>query len=142
MASTRENQKARKALLQALYAMDLENDWSHKRLREALASQDPLLSQDAMQFALELYKQLEIRREAIDTYLENCSPKWKLERLGIIERSILRMELAELAQKQTPRLVCISEGVRLAELFTAKESVAFIHANLDKAPDSLENESG
>lgn len=130
-AQRRGRQKARKAALQALYGMDLENDWNAARFSQSLEAQDPPLPVDAVEFALRLYETIQQHRTQLDAWIDTTNPKWSLERLGILERNILRLAGAELRYLDTPRLVCIAEGVRLAELFTNEDAVAMVHAALD-----------
>ena len=125
----RNRQKARKAALQAVYGMDLENDWDTTRYMQSLQAQDPPLPVEAVAFALRLY-----HRAELDQWIDTTNPQWSLDRLGILERNILRLTGAELAWMDTPRLVCIAEGVRLAEMFTGEDAVRMIHAALDHMP--------
>lgn len=127
----RGRQKARKAALQAVYRLDLENDWSTARFMQSLEAQDPPLPVDAIEYALQLYETVQLHRSTLDQWIGTTNPNWSLERMGILERNILRLAGAELAYLDTPRLVCIAEGVRLAEMFTNEDAVAMIHAALD-----------
>ena len=54
-----------------------------------------------------------------------------LERLGAIERNILRLALAELAEGATPARVVLDEAVRLAHWFAGARAPAFVNGILD-----------
>ncbi|PYO49728.1 MAG: hypothetical protein DMD72_04150 [Gemmatimonadetes bacterium] len=56
---------------------------------------------------------------------------WRLERLGAIERSVLRLGAAELMKGDTPPRVAIQEAVRLAERFGTSASAKFVNGVLD-----------
>jgi transcription antitermination protein NusB len=54
-----------------------------------------------------------------------------LERLGAIERSVLRLGGAELSIGETPPRVVIQEAVRLAERYGSAQSARFVNGVLD-----------
>ena len=56
---------------------------------------------------------------------------WRLERLGVIERSVLRVAAAELRRGETPPRVVIQEAVRLAERYGSEQSARFVNGVLD-----------
>lgn len=67
----------------------------------------------------------------IDAALADVTTNWRLERLGSIERSVLRLGAAELRRGETPTKVAIQEGVRLAELYGSAQSGRFVNGVLD-----------
>ena len=56
---------------------------------------------------------------------------WRLERIGAIERSVLRLGSAELALGDTPPRVVIQEAVKLAERYGSAQSARFVNGVLD-----------
>jgi N utilization substance protein B len=67
----------------------------------------------------------------LDLRLANLTTNWRLERLGAIERSVLRLGAAELLKGDTPPRVVIQEAVRLAERFGTSASAKFVNGVLD-----------
>ena len=66
--------------------------------------------------------------EAIRTFLEN----WRLERVGAIERAILRLSTAELIfQRETPVQVVLDEALRLAHRYGDDAMTSFVNGILD-----------
>jgi transcription antitermination protein NusB len=63
--------------------------------------------------------------------LADVTANWRLERLGVIERSVLRLGAAELAVGDTPSRVVIQEAVRLAERYGSAASAKFVNGVLD-----------
>ena len=53
------------------------------------------------------------------------------DRLGVVERSVLRMGAAELLGGKTPPRVVIQEGVKLAERYGSVQSAKFVNGVLD-----------
>lgn len=64
----------------------------------------------------------------IATYCEN----WSLQRLGVIERCVLRLAFYEIRTLKTPAPVVINEAVDLAKYFSNAESGAFVNGVLDR----------
>jgi N utilization substance protein B len=71
------------------------------------------------------------RCAAIDGLLRDVTENWRLERLGAIERSVLRVAAAELAMGDTPPKVVIQEAVHLTERFGSEASARFVNGVLD-----------
>jgi N utilization substance protein B len=71
------------------------------------------------------------RCATIDGLLRDVTENWRLERLGAIERSVLRVAAAELAMEETPPKVVIQEAVRLTERFGSEASARFVNGVLD-----------
>jgi N utilization substance protein B len=67
----------------------------------------------------------------IDESLRDVTTNWRLERLGAIERSVLRLATAELIQADTPTRVVIQEAVKLAERYGSAQSARFVNGVLD-----------
>lgn len=69
--------------------------------------------------------------DKLDSQLADITTNWRLERLGAIERSVLRLGAAELMKGETPPRVAIQEAVRLAERFGTSASAKFVNGVLD-----------
>jgi N utilization substance protein B len=67
----------------------------------------------------------------LDARIADLTTNWRLERLGAIERSVLRLGAAELMRGETPPKVAIQEAVRLAERFGTSASAKFVNGVLD-----------
>ena len=67
----------------------------------------------------------------LDLELAEVTTNWRLERLGAIERSVLRMGAAELASETAPPRVVIQEAVHLAERYGSAKSAHFVNGVLD-----------
>ena len=67
----------------------------------------------------------------IDHRIAEKSAHWKIERMPIVDRNILRLAVYEMNQLKTPPAVVIDEALELARQFSGEESVAFINGVLD-----------
>jgi N utilization substance protein B len=100
--------------------------------REATRVFDDLaVDPDERAFAEQLLRVVIARRAELDAALEKVTANWRLERLGAIERSLLRLGAAELLQGETPPRVVLQECVRLAERFGGLPSAKFVNGVLD-----------
>ena len=68
---------------------------------------------------------------AIDVRISEKSAHWKLERMPIVDRNILRLAIYEMSRQDTPPAVVIDEALELARQFSGDESVSFINGVLD-----------
>jgi len=66
-----------------------------------------------------------------DARIADAAEHWRLERVGVVERNILRLALAELDEASTPARVVIDEAVKLAHWFAGARAPAFINGVLD-----------
>jgi N utilization substance protein B len=88
--------------------------------------------QDARdQFMEELAKGASAMAPDIDHRISEKSAHWKLERMPIVDRNILRLAIYEMSRQDTPAAVVIDEALELARQFSGDESVAFINGVLD-----------
>ena len=69
--------------------------------------------------------------EELDRRIQQSSQNWRLERMPMVDRNILRLALYEMIKSGTPRAVVIDEALELARQFSGDESVGFINGVLD-----------
>ena len=94
-----------------------------------------------------LVQGVEERRQSIDALLREHVTGWSLERLGILERAILRVAVYELGwEKEVPEAAVINEAVALTKRFCSGEAGALVNGVLGSLtkpswePDSAESE--
>jgi N utilization substance protein B len=83
------------------------------------------------EFMEELAKGTSEMSADIDHRISAKSENWKLERMPIVDRNILRMAIYEMSRQETPAAVVIDEALELARQFSGEESVSFINGILD-----------
>jgi N utilization substance protein B len=71
------------------------------------------------------------KQRGLDEELAEVTTNWRLERIGAVERCVLRMAAAELSIGETPPRVVIQEAVTLAERFGSAASAKFVNGVLD-----------
>jgi N utilization substance protein B len=81
--------------------------------------------------------------DRLDALIADAVHNWRIERLSIIDRLILRLAAYELiARPETPAPVVIDEALELARAFSTEDAVKFINGVLDAIRQQLQSESG
>jgi len=126
----RVESRARSRALQAVYAWDVRGNTSLDRVAQQVWD-DLAVTQDERQLSGMIVRTLLAHGAEIDKTLADITTNWRLNRLGAIERSVLRIAAAELEQGITPPRVVIKEAVRLAERYGSQQSAKFVNGVLD-----------
>ncbi len=122
--------RGRARALQALYAADVRDMTQLRRI--ALGVFDDLaIEPDEREVASRLVGTVVEQGARLDAELSDITANWRLERLGVIERSVLRLAAAELACGETPVRVVLQEAVHLAERYGTARSARFVNGVLD-----------
>lgn len=83
------------------------------------------------QFMEDLVRGASEKSEDIDRRITEKSEHWRLERMPVVDRNILRLAVFEMTDLKTPAPVVIDEALELARQFSGDESVSFINGVLD-----------
>jgi N utilization substance protein B len=120
----------RECAFKALYRIDLMGKGIEDALAEVAAEDRDA---QAAGFARDLLETVGAHRTELDEKLRVAVPHWDLERLGIVDRSILRLGLAEILYWEwIPEEVSIDEYVEIAKKFGTERSGGFVNAVLDR----------
>jgi N utilization substance protein B len=93
---------------------------------------DESIPDRARQRAAELVRGTVENVGRIDQILEDVSRNWRLDRMPVIDRLILRLGIYELLHDpDTPPAVVIDEAIELARRFSTEEAVPFVNGVLD-----------
>jgi N utilization substance protein B len=121
----------RETAFKALYRIDLTG----KGIEDALGglAEDRDTDPEALGFARELLETVAEHRTGIDLALEAAAEHWTLERMAVVDRSLLRLGMAEILYwPWIPDRVSIDEYVEIAKKFGTEESPRFVNAILDR----------
>lgn len=122
--------RGRARALQALYAADMRDLTQLRRIATTVFD-DLSIDADERAFASRLVATVADRTAELDAAITEVTANWRLERLGAIERSVLRLAAAELARGETPVKVVLQEAVHLAERYGTERSARFVNGVLD-----------
>src|SRR5712691_6814447 len=122
--------QSREAALQLLYALEITRTDVSEVLREAWT--ETMLFPEIRDFTTTLITGVIRHRDEIDAFIQECSTNWSLERIGLVERNILRFAIYELCfLPDFPTNVSINEAVEVAKKYGTEEAPAFINGILD-----------
>lgn len=115
--------------MQLLYTRDV----THQKVTEVLEAVDTLqrAGDEARSLARELFEGTVRRIDEIDALIEEHSENWRLSRMAIVDRSIIRLALYEWMELGTPKKVIINEALEIAKRFSSPEAVQFVNGVLD-----------
>ncbi|MBI3792103.1 MAG: transcription antitermination factor NusB [Gemmatimonadetes bacterium] len=126
----RTEHRARARALQAVYAWDMRDGQPLSRVAQRVWD-DLAVDAEVRRHATPLIHALEARQGELDAMITGVTTNWRLERLGAIERSVLRLAAAELAIGETPPKVVLQEATTFAERFGTPTSARFVNGVLD-----------
>ena len=135
--------RAREAALQMLYQGEVGRTGAHEAIASYWPTRDPEheLPEDARDFANNLVRGTVSRIEEIDKLLAAHAQNWRVERMAVLDRLVLRMAIYELlADPQTPAKVVINEAIELARAYSGEEAVGFVNGVLDAVRKELGRE--
>ncbi|MGQ0678463.1 MAG: transcription antitermination factor NusB [Actinomycetota bacterium] len=118
---------ARKLALDVLYEQELSGAELEAILQRY--RQNP-----GHEYAAVLSRGVNEHREALDELISGHSRDWKIERMPVVDRSLLRIALYEIGhQPEVPVAVAINEAVELAKTYSTDDSSRFVNGLLAAA---------
>jgi N utilization substance protein B len=123
--------RAREYVLKALYAFEQGGQTSDD-IRKTIIERSGL-DEKGIAFAALLYNKTVENIKAIDKYINQLATNWKLERIAIVDKNIIRMAICEVEHMpDIPIKVAINEAIELAKKYSTLESASFVNGILDK----------
>jgi N utilization substance protein B len=93
-------------------------------------------------FANKLFEGAAKDADELDALIVQHAQNWRLERMAIIDRAVLRLAIYELRIAETPSKVVLNEAVDLAKKFSSEDAGAFVNGILDAVSKSLVEKAG
>ena len=137
----RKRTKAREYALQILYQIEVGQEGVDHCLEEFWknSGQDGLDAESAeiRSFTTDLVKRVLDRMKDIDGEIERSAEHWKINRMALVDRNILRLGTCEILHfDDIPSKVAINEAIELAKRYGDSESPKFVNGILDKVAKS------
>lgn len=136
--------RAREAALQMLYQWEVGRATAADVLKTFWLHEQPdagAMSDDLKSFAERLAVGVTNTVGDLDPVITDAAEHWRLERMNVMDRLILRLAIYEfLHESDTPGRVIINEALELARTFSGDDSVRFINGILDAIRRRLERE--
>lgn len=135
----RARSRARGWALQVLYAWESRGHETSPRTVLNDFEQERQIADDSKDYIRSLVELVANNRDDIDRELEHSLTNWRLDRLSVIDRNILRLAAAEMIyEDDVPAPVAIQEAIMLAEKYGTNESPRFVNGVLDALRKSIE----
>jgi transcription antitermination protein NusB len=135
--------RAREAAAQMLYQWEVgkASMYEVRQTFWAGPAANETLSEDHRAFATALADGVTGHVAAIDPIIAEAAEHWRIERMNVMDRLILRLAVYEfLHEAETPAKVVINEALELARTFSNDDSVRFVNGILDAIRRKLERE--
>ena len=135
--------KSRELAMQMLFQGDLGKQTPEEVRALFWPSRDDV-DAETRGFAEDIYRVASERQAEIDALIETHAENWRLERMAVVDRNLLRASVAELlGYPKTPAAIVINESLEIARRYAAPESVQFLNGVLDAiARDVLKQRLG
>jgi N utilization substance protein B len=129
--------KSRELTMQMLFQQDLGKHTPDQVRALFWASRDDV-EPDVRGFAEDLYRVATTRQPEVDALIESHAQNWRIERMAVVDRNLLRAAVAELlAYPTTPAPIVINESLEIARRYAAPESIHFLNGVLDAIARSM-----
>jgi N utilization substance protein B len=123
--------RAREIVLQLLYEADINDcraaDDARRFIRSRLQGRKALT-----EFACLLLQGTLEHRDEIDSQLAKLATNWKLPRMPVVDRNVMRLGAYEIIYGDTPDRVAVNESIVLAKRYGDKNSPRFVNGVLDR----------
>ncbi|HEY0723319.1 MAG TPA: transcription antitermination factor NusB [Pyrinomonadaceae bacterium] len=133
--------KARECALQMLFAADVAEMSADEVVRSYWAELgESDLDETARDFATRLALQTLSNLELLDERIRSRAEHWRISRMAVVDRNILRLAVYEFLYEPTPRTVAINEALEIARRFSTYEATQFINGILDAIKRDLDEQ--
>jgi N utilization substance protein B len=123
--------------MQMLYQSDLGKQTAQEVRRVFWKSRlddegNPTVDLETQSFAEDLFRVAMERSNEIDDLIDKHSQNWRVHRMAVVDRNLLRVAIAEMiAFKGTPHPIIINEALEVGRKYAAPESITFLNGVLD-----------
>lgn len=128
--------RSREVALQLLVQFDMNPKVPRAVIQQF--ARDRLRDAEGERFCLALYDGAVTNRAAIDGRITAVAENWRLPRMAVVDRNVLRLGAHELLHTpEMPAAAAIDEAIELARRFGSKDSPAFVNGILDRIAKPL-----
>lgn len=139
---TARRHQSREAAFQVLYLWQVGGMTAEQALGVYFREHDAEAPDDRRAFVRRIVEGVTADPAALDQLIEAHATNWRLDRIAVVDRQILRLATWELRHDEgTPPAVVIDEAVELARSFGGDESPRFVNGVLDAIRRSMERDT-
>jgi len=135
--------KARECALQMLFAADLAGVKRPDELVRLFWDElgEAEVDEAGREFATRLVINTLANVAELDARITSRAEHWRISRMAVVDRNVLRLAVYEFMHETTPRTVAINEALEIARRFSTYEATQFINGILDAIKRDLDKES-
>ena len=123
--------KAREIALQTLYAQEVSGTEWKTAFDDNVERRKP--SAEVVEYAERLVTNVMEERSTLDSLIRDRLENWTLERVSVVDRTILRIALSELLHcPEVPANVIMDEAIEIAQKFSSADAGRFVNGVLDR----------
>jgi len=134
-----KRRKARESTLQILFQLEFQD----APLEEVFARywRNRRVPGETKEYCRWLVEGIHTHREEIDRLIQSVSEHWRLTRMAVVDRNVLRMAVFELLKEEdVAPAVIINEAIEVARKYSGDEAATFVNGVLDAARKRIEEE--
>ncbi|MGB3861662.1 MAG: transcription antitermination factor NusB [Candidatus Aminicenantaceae bacterium] len=125
-----KRRKARESTLQILFQLEFNDSDAEKAFRQYW--KDKKATKEVKDYCRWLIKGITSHQESIDRSIQSVSKRWRLSRMPVVDRNILRMAVFELLyEEDVAPAIIINEAIEISKKFSGEQAAMFINGVLD-----------
>jgi N utilization substance protein B len=125
--------------MQLLYQYDCAQQPIHELFESYWGNFREEVEEDVRRYADHLVQGTIDHRSDVDAAITRHAKHWRLDRMALVDRNILRLAVYELLfEPETPKIVIIDEAIEIARRYSSYEATQFINGLLDALRLELE----
>lgn len=132
-----KRRKARESTLQILFQLE----FNESELENIFQSfwQEKKASKEIREYSRWLIEGITSHRERIDRLIQSVSENWRIDRMALVDRNVLRIAVFELLYEErlAPAIV-IDEAIEISKKYSSEEAATFVNGILDAARKKIE----
>ncbi len=132
-----KRRKARESALQILFELEFDNTQLEKTLNQYWGTKRA--SEAVKEYSSWLVKGIVSHQEEIDSLIQSSSEHWRISRMALVDRNILRIAVFEfLHEENVVPAIIINEAIEIAKKYSSDEAADFVNGVLDAIRKKLE----
>jgi N utilization substance protein B len=132
-----DRRQARELALQALFFLDMDNAYQDEKATTNIdafcSNNEEQITSGVEPYFKDLIHGVVNHRIRIDDLLNTYSKNWKVSRMPVVDRNIMRIAIYEFLEREDiPESVTINEAVEIGKKYGSRDSGSFINGVLDQ----------
>jgi len=134
-----KRRRARESTLQILFQLEFNSSQPEEAMDQYWERRDA--SEEIKTYSRWLVEGILSHQEEIDTLIQSVSKHWRLARMAVVDRNILRLAVFELLyEKNIVPAIVINEAIEIAKKYSNQEAATFVNGLLDAVRKKLESD--